>query len=134
MVYLGMPRHRCETARCDSPALRRSGLAARSEGARAGAEAAGDRLSSRRRTPTGIRRRIRARLARTRLRCRSGRRHRVQAWQYGSKVDVILANASSAAVAAKRATTSIPIVMAAVYYPVELGIVRSLGHPGGNIT
>jgi putative tryptophan/tyrosine transport system substrate-binding protein len=51
-----------------------------------------------------------------------------------SKVDVILANASSAAVAAKRATTSIPIVMAAVYYPVELGIVRSLGHPGGNIT
>jgi putative ABC transport system substrate-binding protein len=51
-----------------------------------------------------------------------------------SKVDVILANASSAAVAAKRATASIPIVMAAVYDPVELGIVPSLGHPAGNIT
>lgn len=49
-------------------------------------------------------------------------------------VDVILANASSAAVAAKAATAKIPIVMAAVYYPVELGIVPSLGHPQGNIT
>ncbi len=51
-----------------------------------------------------------------------------------SNVDVILANASSAAVAAKAATTTIPIVMAAVYYPVELGIVSSLGHPQGNVT
>lgn len=51
-----------------------------------------------------------------------------------SNVDVILANASSAAVAAKAATATIPIVMAAVYYPVELGIVSSLGHPQGNIT
>ncbi len=51
-----------------------------------------------------------------------------------ANVDVILANASSAAVAAKAATATIPIVMAAVYYPVELGIVSSLGHPQGNIT
>ena len=50
------------------------------------------------------------------------------------KVDVILASAASAAVAAKRATTSVPIVFAGVYAPVETGLVRSLGHPGGNIT
>jgi len=51
-----------------------------------------------------------------------------------SKVDVILARASSGAMAAKRATTSIPIVFFAVYAPVEIGLVPSLGHPGGNIT
>jgi putative ABC transport system substrate-binding protein len=51
-----------------------------------------------------------------------------------SKVDVILARASSGALAAKRATTSIPIVFFAVYAPVEIGLVPSLGHPGGNIT
>ncbi|HEV8457748.1 MAG TPA: ABC transporter substrate-binding protein [Methylomirabilota bacterium] len=50
------------------------------------------------------------------------------------KVDVILASASSAAVAAKGATTVIPIVFAGVYAPVEIGLVPSLGHPGGNIT
>jgi putative ABC transport system substrate-binding protein len=49
------------------------------------------------------------------------------------KVDVILARASSGA-AAKRATTSIPIVFFAVYAPVEIGLVPNLGHPGGNIT
>ena len=51
-----------------------------------------------------------------------------------SNADVILASASSAAVAAKRATTSIPIVMAAVYHPVEVGVVSSLERPGGNVT
>lgn len=50
------------------------------------------------------------------------------------KVDVILARASSGALAAKRATTSIPIVFMAVFSPVEVGVVPSLGHPGGNIT
>jgi putative ABC transport system substrate-binding protein len=50
------------------------------------------------------------------------------------KVDVILARASSGAMAAKRATTSIPIVFFAVYAPVEIGLVPDLGHPGGNIT
>ena len=50
------------------------------------------------------------------------------------KVDVLLARASSGALAAKRATTSIPIVFFAVYAPVEIGLVPSLGHPGGNIT
>jgi len=50
------------------------------------------------------------------------------------KVDVILARASSSALPAKRATTSIPIVFVAVYDPVEIGLVPSLGRPGGNIT
>jgi putative ABC transport system substrate-binding protein len=50
------------------------------------------------------------------------------------KVDVILARASSGAMAAKRATTSIPIVFFAVYAPVEVGLVPNLGHPAGNIT
>jgi ABC-type uncharacterized transport system substrate-binding protein len=50
------------------------------------------------------------------------------------KVDVILARASSGAMAAKRATTSIPIVFFAVYAPVEIGLVPNLGHPGSNIT
>ena len=50
------------------------------------------------------------------------------------RVDVILARASSGAVAAKKATTSIPIVFFAVYGPVEVGLVRSLARPGGNIT
>ena len=49
-------------------------------------------------------------------------------------VDVILASASSAAMAAKRVTTSIPIVMAAVYSPVEVGLIPTLGRPAGNIT
>jgi len=51
-----------------------------------------------------------------------------------SKVDLILARASSGALAAKRATTSIPIVFFAVYAPVEIGLVPNLGRPGGNIT
>jgi putative ABC transport system substrate-binding protein len=50
------------------------------------------------------------------------------------KVDLILARASSGAMAAKRATTSIPIVFFAVYAPVEIGLVPSLAHPGGNLT
>jgi len=51
-----------------------------------------------------------------------------------SKVDVILASGSSAAIAAKKATMSVPIVFASVSYPVETGLVISLARPGGNIT
>src|SRR4029453_17723463 len=50
------------------------------------------------------------------------------------KVDVILARASAGAMAAKKAPPAIPIVFFAVYAPVEIGLVASLGHPGGNIT
>ena len=51
-----------------------------------------------------------------------------------SKVDVIVASSSPSAAAAKKATTSVPIVFVNVFDPVELGLVPSLGHPGGNIT
>lgn len=51
-----------------------------------------------------------------------------------SNVDVILASASSAAMAAKQATTSVPIVFAGVSHPVEIGLVTSLRRPGGNLT
>ena len=51
-----------------------------------------------------------------------------------SKVDVIVASASSAGMAAKKATTSIPIVFTTLSHPVEIGLIKSLAHPGGNIT
>jgi putative ABC transport system substrate-binding protein len=50
------------------------------------------------------------------------------------KVDVIVAPAGSAALAAKNATSSIPIVMIFAPDPVETGLVASLRRPGGNIT
>lgn len=50
------------------------------------------------------------------------------------EVDVIATSANSATLAAKRATTKIPIVMFSVTDPVGQGIVASLAHPGGNIT
>jgi putative ABC transport system substrate-binding protein len=49
-------------------------------------------------------------------------------------VDVIVTSASFATLAAKRATTKIPIVMLSVNDPLGQGIVASLAHPGGNIT
>ena len=51
-----------------------------------------------------------------------------------SKVDVIVASSSPSAVAAKHVTTSVPIVFVNVFDPVEIGLVPSLAHPGGNIT
>ena len=51
------------------------------------------------------------------------------------KVDIIVAAGSEPpAVAAKRATQGIPIVMVNVGDPVGTGLVSSLGRPGGNIT
>jgi putative ABC transport system substrate-binding protein len=50
------------------------------------------------------------------------------------KVDVIVAVVTQASLAAKQATSSIPIVMVAVSDPVGSGLVTSLRHPGGNIT
>ena len=49
-------------------------------------------------------------------------------------VDLIVALTSPAAVAAKRATDSIPIVMSAPSDPVGAGLIASLAHPGGNVT
>jgi putative tryptophan/tyrosine transport system substrate-binding protein len=50
------------------------------------------------------------------------------------RVDLIITQGTPAAVAAKQATTTIPIVMAVVGNPIETGIVTGLARPGGNIT
>jgi ABC-type uncharacterized transport system substrate-binding protein len=50
------------------------------------------------------------------------------------KVDVIVTSATAAIVAAKQATSVIPIVFAAAGDPVETGLVASLARPGGNVT
>ena len=50
------------------------------------------------------------------------------------KVDLILARGTPATLAARRASGTIPIVMAAVADPVESGLAASLQRPGGNVT
>ena len=50
------------------------------------------------------------------------------------KVDVITAFSTPAAIAAQKATQTIPIVFAGVGDPVGSGVVSSLSRPGGNIT
>lgn len=49
-------------------------------------------------------------------------------------VDVILATGNPPALAAKRATGTIPIVVASSGGPVEAGLVASMARPGGNLT
>ena len=49
-------------------------------------------------------------------------------------VDVLVASSQAAALAAQRATTTIPIVMVNAADPVEAGLVVSLARPGGNVT
>jgi putative ABC transport system substrate-binding protein len=50
------------------------------------------------------------------------------------KVDVIVTAATAPALAAKKATSTIPIVMASQSDPVGTGLIVSLARPGGNVT
>ena len=50
------------------------------------------------------------------------------------KVDIIVTEATAAAVAARKATSALPIVAISVTDPVGLGLVESLARPGGNVT
>ncbi len=49
-------------------------------------------------------------------------------------VDLIVTRGTPAAKAAKTATATIPVVMAAIGEPLGVGVVASLAHPGGNVT
>src|SRR5712671_4172636 len=49
-------------------------------------------------------------------------------------VDLIVTRGTPAVLAAKKATATLPIVMAAIGEPVETGAVTSLAKPGGNVT
>ena len=49
-------------------------------------------------------------------------------------VDIIIVVTTPAALAAKKAKTTIPIVFPNAINPVETGVVASLGHPGCNVT
>jgi putative tryptophan/tyrosine transport system substrate-binding protein len=50
------------------------------------------------------------------------------------KVDIIVTVATQAAIAARKATSEIPIVAISVTDPVGRGLVESLARPGGNVT
>jgi putative tryptophan/tyrosine transport system substrate-binding protein len=50
------------------------------------------------------------------------------------KVDIIVVVTTPAALAAKNATTTVPIVHPAAIDPVGTGLIASLAHPGGNVT
>jgi putative ABC transport system substrate-binding protein len=51
-----------------------------------------------------------------------------------TKVDAIVTAGTPAALAVKRATTTVPLVMVAVGDPIGTGLVPSLARPGGNLT
>jgi putative ABC transport system substrate-binding protein len=50
------------------------------------------------------------------------------------KPEVLVASAVLNAVALKKATDTIPIIVAALADPIELGLIESYAHPGGNVT
>jgi len=58
----------------------------------------------------------------------------VMAELVGRKPDLILAANVAATVAASKATSTIPIVMLAVFDPIGIGVVKTLERPGTNVT
>jgi len=62
------------------------------------------------------------------------RLHDLAAGLVEHKVNIIVTVSTPAALAAKQATTTIPIVFAASSDPISTGVVTSLAHPGGNAT
>lgn len=62
------------------------------------------------------------------------RAHKLAAELVGLKVDIIVAHFTPAAIAAKKATQTIPIVMAPAGAPLQTGLIASLARPGANIT
>jgi len=64
----------------------------------------------------------------------SDRLSKLAAELVGLKVDVIVTAATVSALAAKRATGAIPIVMATGADPMAVGLVANLRQPGGNVT
>jgi len=71
------------------------------------------------------------------LRASAGRADRLSSLADGlirSKVDLLVTGGDAATLAAKNATSSVPIVMVTVADPVGIGLVPSLARPGGNIT
>jgi putative tryptophan/tyrosine transport system substrate-binding protein len=52
----------------------------------------------------------------------------------GQKIDVLVTYGTPAGLAAKHATSTIPIVVAAMGDPLGIGLVASLARPGGNLT
>src|SRR5262249_34409333 len=65
---------------------------------------------------------------------KNGRLPEVAADLVRLKVDLIVVDAGPSALAAKGATSAIPIVMTNVGDPVGFGLVASLARPGGNVT
>jgi putative ABC transport system substrate-binding protein len=65
---------------------------------------------------------------------RSERLHDLASELVHLKVDIIITRAIPGAVAAKQATTTIPIVFVGVADAVGAGLIASLAHPGGNMT
>jgi putative tryptophan/tyrosine transport system substrate-binding protein len=51
-----------------------------------------------------------------------------------ARMDVIVTNVTATAMAARRATSAVPIVMLTSGFPVEGGLANSLRRPGGNVT